>query len=64
MFKGMILTPFSTLTRGVQRFIDEPKLSGAIAEIHGESVTLRETPGIVDEDSAKNLEYIWSFGSA
>lgn len=64
LFKGMILTPFETLTRGVGQFIDDPSITGAIAEIHGDYVTIRPLPEFVDEDSAKNLETFWNLGYA
>lgn len=60
----MILTPFSTLTRGVDQFIHEPSLTGSVAEIHGDSVTIRPPLDIVDEDSASNLEVFWNLGYA
>lgn len=56
----MILTPFSTLTRGVAQFLNDPSLTGAVAEIHGDQVTIRAPPDLVDEDTAKNLEEFWS----
>ena len=64
LFKDMILTPFSTLTRGVEQFVNDPEITGAIAEIHGTSVTLRPPPDVVDEDSATNLEVFWNLGYA
>lgn len=60
----MILTPMDTLIRGVARFIGEPALTGEIAEIHGNNVTLRPPHEYVDEDSAKNLERFWNLGYA
>ncbi|KAH7020500.1 15-hydroxyprostaglandin dehydrogenase [Ilyonectria destructans] len=64
LFKEMIVTPMSTLTRGVANFIADPTLTGAVAEIHGPSVTLRDNYDYVDEDSKKNLETFWSLGYA
>jgi len=60
----MVLTPFETLTRGVGQFIDDPSITGAVAEIHGDHVTIRPPPEFVDEDSAKNLETFWNLGYA
>jgi len=60
----MILTPMSTLTRGVHQFVSNPSLSGEVAEIHGDHVTLRQPPDYVDEDSRKNLEHFWNLGYA
>jgi len=64
LFKDMILTPFSTLTRGVDQFVDDPSLTGAVAEIHGEYVTIRPPLDVVDKDSASNLEVFWNLGYA
>lgn len=64
LFKQMIITPISTLTRGVVQFIENPKLTGEIAEIHGDKVTLRPPHEFVDEDSRANLETFWGLGYA
>ncbi len=63
LFKGMILTPMSTLCRGVDVLL-EPGRTGDVAEIHGEKVTVREVYGWVDEDSRKNIEHFTSLGYA
>lgn len=64
LFKNMVITPMSTLVKGVAQFVSDPSLSGEIAEIHGDSVTLRPPHEFVDEDSRKNLENFWSLGYA
>ncbi|KAJ4414930.1 hypothetical protein N0V82_007643 [Gnomoniopsis sp. IMI 355080] len=64
LFKDMIITPMSTLVKGVAQFISDPHLSGEIAEIHGDSVTLRPPHEFVDEDSKKNLQNFWNLGYA
>lgn len=64
LFKDMIITPMSTLVKGVAQFINDSHLSGEIAEIHGDSVTLRPPHEYVDEDSKKNLQNFWSLGYA
>ncbi|PKS08039.1 hypothetical protein jhhlp_006651 [Lomentospora prolificans] len=64
LFKPMIVTPMSTLTKGVAQFIADPSLNGQVAEIHGDSVTIRAPPDYVDEDSRKNLETFWNLGYA
>ncbi|OAL21210.1 hypothetical protein AYO22_08173 [Fonsecaea multimorphosa] len=64
LFKTMILTPMSTLTRGVQQLVSNPSLTGQIAEIHGENVSLREPTPYVDEDTGTNIETFWSLGYA
>lgn len=64
LFKGMKLTPMTTLVRGVAGFIADPARTGEIAEIHGESVTVRPPIDYVDEDSAENLKRFWNLGYA
>lgn len=64
LFEGMVITPMSTLIKGVTKFVDNPKLNGELAEIHGDSATLRPPHEYVDEDSRKNLERFWSLGYA
>jgi len=64
LFKDMIITPFSTLTKGVDQLVDDSALTGAIAEIHGASVTIRPSLDVVDEDSAHNLEVFYNLGYA
>ncbi|EXJ73484.1 uncharacterized protein A1O5_03245 [Cladophialophora psammophila CBS 110553] len=64
LFKAMILTPMSTLTRGVQQLLSDPTLTGQIAEIHGDKFTLSQPPPYVDEDSGTNIETFWTLGYA
>ncbi|POR38901.1 Uncharacterized protein TPAR_00889 [Tolypocladium paradoxum] len=64
LFKQMIVTPASTLTRGVAKFIDDPSLTGQLAEVHGEKVTLRPQAEYVDADTEKNMKMFWSIGHA
>lgn len=64
LFKPMIVTPMSTLTKGVHQLVSDPSMTGQIAEIHGDSVTLSQPPSYVDEDSRKNLETFWNLGYA
>ncbi|KAL4794377.1 hypothetical protein BDV19DRAFT_364919 [Aspergillus venezuelensis] len=64
LFKTMILTPMSTVQRAAQQFVDDPSLTGKIAELHGDLVTFAEAPAYVDEDTGKNIENFWSLGYA
>ncbi|UPK95468.1 hypothetical protein LCI18_006403 [Fusarium solani-melongenae] len=64
LFKHMIVTPMSTLIRGVAQLIADPSLNGQIFEIHGQSVTPRVHPEYVDDDSRKNVEMFWKLGIA
>ncbi|KAK3384815.1 hypothetical protein B0H63DRAFT_171757 [Podospora didyma] len=60
----MVVTPMPTLIRGVANFLADPSVSGAVAEIHGESVTIRPHHDFVDADSEKNIEAFWKMGIA
>ena len=64
LFTNMILTPVETLTRGVEQWVQDRARMGEVAEIHGESVTVRAEAEYVDEDSRKNLEEFWRLGYA
>ena len=58
----MILTPVSTAVNAVEQFVTDTKLTGVIAEVHGEKHTFRPPPEYVDADSAKNIEMFWTLG--
>lgn len=64
LFDNMIITPMTTLVDGVKTLLEDPALNGEVAEIHGNSVTLRPVHDYVDEDSRKNLENFWNLGYA
>lgn len=64
LFENMIITPIKTLIMGVKRLTEDTELNGEVAEIHGDSVTLRPVHDFVDEDSRKNLENFWNLGFA
>jgi hypothetical protein len=60
----MVVTPMETLIRGVDRFLADPSVSGAVAEIHGDKVTIRPPHEYVDEESRQNIETFWRLGYA
>jgi hypothetical protein len=64
LFSNMIVTPMETLIKGVAKLVADTSLTGEVAEIHGDNVTLRPPHEIVDEDSAKNLENFYRVGYA
>lgn len=64
LFKSMILTPMSTAAKAVAQLVEDETLTGRVAELHGEHVTLAEAPAYVDEDTGKNIETFWSLGYA
>ncbi|KAK3305568.1 uncharacterized protein B0T15DRAFT_202112 [Chaetomium strumarium] len=64
LFKHMVVTPMETLIRGVDQFLADPSVSGAVAEIHGDKVTIRPPHEFVDEESRQNIETFWRLGYA
>ncbi|KAL1999937.1 hypothetical protein VTN02DRAFT_3793 [Thermoascus thermophilus] len=64
LFKSMVITPMSTATRAVAQLLSDPRLTGKVAEVHGENVTFAEPPPYVDEDTERNIEMFWTLGYA
>ncbi|KAI1075943.1 15-hydroxyprostaglandin dehydrogenase [Whalleya microplaca] len=64
LFKDMKITPTSTLIKGVKKILENPDISGTVAEIHGEEPTIRPHHEYVDDDTKANLENFWSLGFA
>ncbi|KAI1103034.1 NAD(P)-binding protein [Jackrogersella minutella] len=64
LFEEMIITPHSTLIRGISQLVGDPTISGTVAEIHGDKVTLRPHHDYVDDDTKANLETFWKLGYA
>ncbi|KAI1504002.1 15-hydroxyprostaglandin dehydrogenase [Biscogniauxia marginata] len=62
LYQDMTITPKSTLIKGVEKLLNDPTITGEVAEIHGESVTIRPHHDIVDEDTRKNLGMFWNRG--
>lgn len=62
--KHMVVTPMSTLVNAVAGFVEDPKLSGQIGEVHGDKVTLAQPQPYVDADSKANIEMFWTLGYA
>lgn len=60
----MVLTPMSTAQNAVKQFAEDKSLTGKVAELHGEHVTLAEPPAYVDEDTGRNVEMFWNLGYA
>ncbi|KAI0870175.1 15-hydroxyprostaglandin dehydrogenase [Hypoxylon argillaceum] len=54
-YRNLVMTPHSTLIAGLERLLTDTALNGQVAEIHGESVTLRPPHEVVDADSRHNL---------
>lgn len=64
LFKGMKMTPMSTLVKAVDGFVEDASRTGQVVEVHGDKVTVREVYGYVDADSEANLRNFWSLGYA
>ncbi|KAI2616856.1 NAD(P)-binding protein [Hypoxylon sp. NC1633] len=64
LFREMIITPKSTLIKAVAQLVGDPSISGYVAEIHGDSVTLRPGLDFVDDDTKANIESFWKIGHA
>jgi len=54
----------STLVDTVKHLIAEPSLTGSVAEVHGDKMTISLPQPYVDEPTEKNIEMFWTFGSA
>ena len=63
-FDRLISTPLSTVIRAITKFVDDTKLTGEVAEIHGNNVTLRPNYEIVDKDTRHNIEMFWQLHTA
>ena len=61
---SLTVTPMATLVRGIAQLLGDTSTTGAVAEIHGDRVTLRPPPDYVDDDTRRNLENFWNLGYA
>lgn len=64
LFKHMIITPMSTVTRAVETLLTDSSLTGKIAELYEGNVTFAEQPAYADENVKKNIEMFWNLGYA
>lgn len=62
VFQQMIVTPMSTLVNAVAQFIEDLSLTGEVAEIHGQNVSLRPPHDFIDEDTKTNLKVFAGLG--
>jgi len=60
----MTVTPMETLVRAVDQFLADPSVSGTVAEVHGDRVTIRPPHEYVDKESGDNIETFWRLGYA
>ncbi|KAK1455612.1 hypothetical protein CMEL01_04372 [Colletotrichum melonis] len=60
MYKHMVVTPMSTLIKGVSQIINDTSLNGKIVEIHDENPTIRDEPyQFVSDGTRHNQEKAW-----
>ncbi|KAL2203510.1 NAD(P)-binding protein [Sarocladium strictum] len=64
LFKKMVITPMSTMTRAVSDFVTDATRTGQVAELHGDTVTLRPHAEYADADVAHNNRMFWELGHA
>lgn len=60
----MIITPMATAVKAVDRFVEDPSLTGKVAELHEENITFAEQKEYVDENTGVNIEMFWKLGYA
>ncbi|KXH65970.1 hypothetical protein CSAL01_02110 [Colletotrichum salicis] len=60
MYKHMVVTPMSTLVKGVSQIIGTPSLNGKVVEIHDDEPTIRDEPyQFVSDGTRHNQEKAW-----
>jgi hypothetical protein len=64
LFRAMTTTPVDTAVRAVSRFVEDPSLTGKVAELHGENITFAEQKEYADESTRENIEMFWKLGYA
>lgn len=64
LFRSMTTTPVDTAVRAVSRFVEDPSLTGKVAELHGEKITFAEQKEYADESTRENIEMFWKLGYA
>jgi NAD(P)-dependent dehydrogenase (short-subunit alcohol dehydrogenase family) len=64
LFKHMVITPMSTVTRAAETLLTDSSLTGKIAEVYEGNVTFAEQPVYADENVRKNIEMFWNLGYA
>ncbi|GKZ37852.1 hypothetical protein AbraIFM66950_009642 [Aspergillus brasiliensis] len=63
LFKGMILTPRTTLHRAMMELTSKPGLTGKVLLLSGEKVLYEEAPSFDGkEDIERNIEEFWRLG--
>ncbi|KAG9500628.1 hypothetical protein J7337_009110 [Fusarium musae] len=64
LFKAMIITPLSTLTKAVSQFVTDPSRTGQVAELNEETITLRPHADYADSGAEHNNKMFYKLGHA
>ncbi|KAF4334057.1 glucose 1-dehydrogenase 2 [Fusarium beomiforme] len=64
LFKAMIITPMSTMIRAVSQFLADPSMTGQVAELNEETITLRPHADYADAGAEHNNNMFWKLGHA
>ncbi|KAF5585054.1 glucose 1-dehydrogenase 2 [Fusarium pseudoanthophilum] len=64
LFKAMIITPLSTLTKAVSQFVTDPSRTGQVAELNEETITLRPHADFADAGAEHNNKMFYKLGHA
>ncbi|KAH7462861.1 hypothetical protein FOMA001_g18333 [Fusarium oxysporum f. sp. matthiolae] len=64
LFKAMIITPMSTLTKAVAQFVSDPSRTGQVAELNEDTITLRHHADYADAGAEHNSKMFYKLGHA
>ncbi|KAF4943562.1 hypothetical protein FGADI_13320 [Fusarium gaditjirri] len=64
LFKAMVITPISTLTKAVSQFVTDPSRTGQVAELNEETITLRPHADYADAGAEHNIKMFSKLGHA
>ncbi|KAF9765903.1 hypothetical protein IL306_001740 [Fusarium sp. DS 682] len=64
LFKAMIITPMSTLTKAVAQFVSDPSRTGQVAELNEDTITLRHHADYTDAGAEHNSKMFYKLGHA
>jgi NAD(P)-dependent dehydrogenase (short-subunit alcohol dehydrogenase family) len=64
LFKAMIITPISTLTKAVAQFVTDPSRTGQVAELNEHTITLRPHADYADAGAEHNNKMFYKLGHA
>ncbi|KAF4447940.1 hypothetical protein F53441_8599 [Fusarium austroafricanum] len=59
LFKAMVITPMSTLTKAVAQFVTDSSMTGEVAELNEDTITLRAHVEYADAGAEHNNKMFW-----